>query len=116
MNSPQTCNEGSGQFQRLVSTRFQLREQLAAHEIMPVTFDRMLSPFYAGERWAVRRGGYVLNAQKDWEYEPLPSSRDDAFYARCRFESLEAAVAAYDEASANAGDMPHMRREEAGKQ
>lgn len=85
---------------RLVGTRFQFKAE-AAHEIRPVTFDLVTSPFYAGERWAVRRGGECLAADGEWEYEPLPSSRDDAFYSRCRFESLEAAVAVYDQQSAN---------------
>ena len=64
----------------------------------------MTSPFYAGERWAVRRGGECMAVDGDWEYEPLPSSRDDAFYSRFRFESLEAAVAVYDQQSANGAD------------
>lgn len=33
--------------------------------------------------WCERRG--------EWEYEPLPSSRDDAFLARCRYD-LETAL------------------------
>ncbi len=86
-----------GSLERLVSTRFQLREEFNKHESMPVTFDRMDE----GERWAVRRGGSCLSKNGEWEYEPLPSSRDDAFYARCRFESLDAALAVYDAASAN---------------
>ena len=35
--------------------------------------------------WAVRFMGEVLSKQGEWEYEPLPSSRDDAFLERCRF-------------------------------
>lgn len=35
--------------------------------------------------WAVRYMGEVLNKRGEWEYEPLPSSRDDAFRERCRF-------------------------------
>lgn len=53
------------------------------------------------ELWAVRRFGTVLNKSGEWEYEPLPSSRDDAFLDRCRFESgsqaIDAAMAAQGE-------------------
>jgi hypothetical protein len=37
------------------------------------------------ELWAVRYMGEVLNKRGEWEYEPLPSNRDDAFRERCRF-------------------------------
>lgn len=53
---------------------------------------RMHSPFYSGEKWAVRRGGAVLNKEGEWEFEPMPSRRDGAFYGRCRFDSMNEAV------------------------
>jgi hypothetical protein len=56
--------------------------------------DLMLSPFYDGPRFAVRDAPFCLTIHGEWEYEPLPSSRDDAFYARCRFATLDAAVKA----------------------
>jgi len=46
------------------------------------------------ERWAVRCMGNCLNKQGEWEYEPLPSSRDDDFFARCRFGSASEAILA----------------------
>jgi hypothetical protein len=42
--------------------------------------------------WSVKLGGNCLNKSGEWEWEPMPSSRDDAFLARCRFESPEAAI------------------------
>lgn len=45
-------------------------------------------------KWAVCRLGDVLNRDGEWEWEPLPSSRDDAFFARCRFDSAADAIAA----------------------
>lgn len=39
-------------------------------------------------KWAVRSGGQCFNKQGEWEYEPLPSSRDDEFLERCRFNSF----------------------------
>lgn len=43
-----------------------------------------------GDRWAVARRCFVLNRDGEWEYEPIPSSRDDAFKARTRFGHEEA--------------------------
>jgi len=61
-----------------------------------VRFCRMNSPFYSGEKWAVRWFSSCLNSNAEWELEPIPSSRDDAFYTRCRFETLEQAVETYN--------------------
>lgn len=56
---------------------------------------RMTSPFYEGERFAVRNDmGRVLNCHGVWEHEPMPSSRNDAFYERCRFKTFHEAVVA----------------------
>lgn len=52
------------------------------------------------EKWAVRRHGDCLDRSGQWEYEPLPSSRDDDFLARCRFDSASEAIAAAVEALA----------------
>jgi len=52
--------------------------------------------------WAVKWSGNNLAKDGTWEYEPLPSSRDDEFYARCRFDTLQeawdAALSAIDAA------------------
>src|SRR5436190_3642713 len=64
-----------------------------------VTIGLMVSPFYDGERYAVRDGhGQCLNSYGEWESEPMPSSRDDVFYERCRFRSLGAAIIAAETA------------------
>lgn len=53
---------------------------------------RMGSPFYEGERFAVRNDlKRCLTVDGEWEHEPMPSSRDDTFYEWCRFKSFEAA-------------------------
>jgi hypothetical protein len=44
--------------------------------------------------WVVRANGRCLNKSGEWEWEPMPSSRDDEFLARCRFDSAVAARAA----------------------
>jgi hypothetical protein len=45
-----------------------------------------------GALWAVRFRGDVLNKQGVWEWEPMPSGRDDDFLARARFDSATAAI------------------------
>lgn len=42
------------------------------------------------DKWVVLSGGLVLNTGNQWEYEPLPSNRDDAFILRTRFSFSEA--------------------------
>lgn len=46
--------------------------------------------------WAVKRLSSVLNRDGEWEHEPIPSSRDDEFLARARFDSLSDAIVAFD--------------------
>ena len=45
--------------------------------------------------WAVRHNGNCLNKEYEWEYEPRPSSRDTAFFARCRWETAKLAYEAW---------------------
>jgi len=42
--------------------------------------------------WAILDSGNCLNKKGDWEYEPYPSSRTDAFLKRCRWTDLREAV------------------------
>jgi hypothetical protein len=44
--------------------------------------------------WAVRKNGNCMSKDGRWEYEPMPSSRDDEFLARCRFASAQEAYSA----------------------
>ena len=89
------------------ATRLYTRPEAVPHEWEPVEWQRrsrkpgdiddlsvhlMRSPFYEGTKYAVRQHGRCLNKSGEWEYEPMPSSRDDEFYARCRFDSFEDAV------------------------
>ena len=85
--------------QNLVGTEFRFRDQFDAMDLEAPVFVRMNSPFYQGERWAVRRLSQCLSREGKWEYEPMPSSRDDAFYARCRFNTLEDAVSVFSGAN-----------------
>lgn len=49
-------------------------------------------------RWVVSNGSSVWNRDGQWEYEPLPSSRDDEFLRRTRYANLEDAFVAAREA------------------
>lgn len=78
-----------------VPTRWQHRDDEGSIErIMRAPFiQRCRGIRYDGVRYSVNRGGYCLNVDGEWEWEPQPSSRDDAFFARCWFTSFEAATA-----------------------
>jgi hypothetical protein len=52
---------------------------------------------FDGKRWAVREAEMCLNKSGGWEWEPQPSSRDDEFYARCRWATAEEALAFWRE-------------------
>ena len=54
------------------------------------------------DTWAVRKGGYCLNADDEWELEPQPSSRDAAFFARTRWPLEEALERAQEKAEQEA--------------
>ena len=43
-------------------------------------------------RWAIRQKGFCLNKKGKWEYEPLPSSRTEAFFKRCRWDDRDEAI------------------------
>ncbi len=52
------------------------------------------------ESWAVCCDGDVLNDDEEWEWEPVPSQRDEAFTGRTRFDladALNMAAVAYEE-------------------
>lgn len=42
------------------------------------------------DRWAIVCGSLVWSRRKGWEYEPLPSSRSEAFLKRARWTLAEA--------------------------
>ncbi len=57
-----------------------------------VTIHRMNSPFYGGERFAVRCGSVCLSVDKgEFDYETYPSNRDAKFYEKYRFKSFKEA-------------------------
>lgn len=42
--------------------------------------------------YAVTTLSYTANRDNEWEREPIPSSRDDAYIAGCRFEEFDEAI------------------------
>jgi hypothetical protein len=46
------------------------------------------------DKWAVRQGGNCLSKAGEWEWEPMPSGREDDFLERCRFDTAQDAIAA----------------------
>ena len=46
------------------------------------------------DKWKVQRQDECLNTHGEWEAEPLPSNRDGAYLARCRYDSDQAAIEA----------------------
>jgi hypothetical protein len=49
-----------------------------------------------GEKWAILRNSDCLNKKGEWEYSPSPSNRDADFLTRCRWDSVEEALAFWD--------------------
>jgi hypothetical protein len=75
-----------------IATRFDVpgHGPLSQVEGYPIHIERTEGPY--GTKWAVRRLDRCLNHEFEWEWEPQPSSRDDEFFARCRFECKEEAL------------------------
>lgn len=48
------------------------------------------------ESWAIKHNGFCLNRDGEWEWEPSPSNRDDAFLLRCRYDEQTALVHAHN--------------------
>ena len=42
--------------------------------------------------WAVRFGQNVLSKTGQWEWEPMPSNRNENFLSRCRFATAQEAL------------------------
>lgn len=82
----------------LATSEYVIQSEFDAMKMFIVRFCASNSPFYDGNKWAVRCTGYCLSKNCEWEYEPSPSSRDDAFYQCFRFDSLQDAVDAYNKA------------------
>lgn len=72
-----------------MATAFEVK--LGEHEYFPVMVEACHQR-EGSDLWAIRQRGFCLNKQGEWEYEPLPSSRDEAFFARCRWADRDEAI------------------------
>lgn len=72
-----------------------LHAEICAYELPDGTHLARCRHRDGGFRWVVRRDGSCLNSDGEFEYEPMPSSRDDDFLARCRFATVEGAYAVW---------------------
>jgi hypothetical protein len=81
---------------------FTARTMPAAFEILTVSSnpaDRVMIEArwkYGEMAWCVRRRGFVLGKDGEWEYEPSGGSQDEDFWERTRYESPEIALEYYD--------------------
>lgn len=63
---------------------------VAALQVRAYMLDEYESIEWRGNRWAVTSGfGQVLNKSGMWEWEPNPSSREEEFIERTRYETAE---------------------------
>jgi len=81
---------------RLTVCEFRVGEQTINYSPVRITEMAQLD---GPPKWAVRRNGRCLNTDGKWEYEPMPSSRDDEFLARCRFSTVREALDALEQAN-----------------
>ncbi len=66
--------------------------RLGPRKSRPIGHIQELKVEYRGnDRWAVVDTGSCLNHAGEWEYEPMPSNRDDEFFARCRWPNAREA-------------------------
>lgn len=90
---------GQGQWMQRVGA------EVAAYAVGTARVERVAQS-RGGFKWAVREFGEVLNLGGEWESEPSPSARDDAFLLRCRFDTAQQAIDACiaAQAAAKTGD------------
>lgn len=91
-----TLAEAVGRLRELVNmaSGFEISEPtVAARSLGGVRVERC-GQLEGPDLWAVRHRGNVLGRDGHWAYEPIPSSRDDAFMAEYRFASRDEAIKA----------------------
>lgn len=73
------------------STRWEYKPREVARDIEPIAIERCKQRD-GSYLYAIRQMGACWSHNREWEYEPIPSSRDDAFFERCRWKSWEEAA------------------------
>lgn len=75
-----------------------LVEMATAFDVMPFDLSRRIREIQVvlrsrdPEAWAIVSEGHNLARDGEWEYESLPSSRSEDFFARCRWPSAIEAI------------------------
>lgn len=69
-------------------------ETLTPDRLIPLRLERREG--LDGVSYSITHGGFNLNKQGEWEYEPIPSERAKAFYKRCRWAKFEDALAIFE--------------------
>jgi hypothetical protein len=64
-------------------------KRLRESDMIPIRLERTMG--FDGITYAIRQGSCCLNKRGEWEFEPIPSSRSDAFLKRCRWSDFERA-------------------------
>jgi hypothetical protein len=59
-------------------------------DVTPITIDRVCG--FHGVKYAIRQAGACMDANGEWEFEPMPSSRSDEWLKRFRFKEWKAAA------------------------
>jgi hypothetical protein len=65
-----------------------IRERTVTLDVIPLKVERRGRA--DEDRWAITGGALVYSRRVGWEHEPLPSSRDEAFFRRARWSLAEA--------------------------
>ena len=73
------------------STQWVFDASVRVDPSMPITIE-MCRQRDGRQLYAIRQVGACFNREGEWEYEPIPSERDDGFIARCRFETWDDAA------------------------
>lgn len=73
------------------AVQWQYEPSVMVDRMHPITIDAVRD-LQNIVRYAVRQAGECLSKTGEWEYEPMPSSRDDNFFSRFRFETWEEAA------------------------
>ena len=77
----------------LIPTKYRIPppNKSALYPLNSVTIEERIQPD-GKSLWSVNQSGNVMGMDGEWELEPMPSNRDEEFYRRCRFNSIEEAL------------------------
>lgn len=101
-NALEDARGNAGALRRLLKVRpegaLQVSEglEIAAYQLPDGSRLEQVAQRDGRRLWAIRKGGNCLNRSGQWEWEPSPSSRDEAFFFRCRWGQVDEAHRAWE--------------------